>query len=60
MKQERIIDSAQRAELLRLGGELDHRVGDLLQVVKPDTYRHHGRDLWLTEVFGNVLHDVIA
>jgi hypothetical protein len=59
VKQERIIDSAQRAELLRPGGELDLRVGDLLQVVKPDTYRHHGRDLWQTDVFGNKLHDVI-
>lgn len=40
VKSERIILSPEeRAELLRLGGELDHQVGDLLHVVKPETYR---------------------
>jgi hypothetical protein len=37
VKAERIIlTPTERAELLRLGGELDHQVGELLQVVKPD------------------------
>ena len=40
LKAERIILSpGERAELLRLGGELDHRVAELLHVVKPETYR---------------------
>ena len=40
VKSERILLSPEeRAELLRLGGEMDHQVGELLHVVKPDTYR---------------------
>ena len=40
VKSERIIlNPTERAELLRLGGELDHCVGDLLHVVKPEAYR---------------------
>jgi len=40
VKSERILLSPEeRAELLRLGSEMDHQVGELLHVVKPDTYR---------------------
>ena len=40
VKTERIILSPEeRAELLRLGGKLDHQVGDLLHVMKQETYR---------------------
>jgi putative transposase len=39
VKAERILlNPTERAELLRLGGELDLQVGDLLHVVKPEAY----------------------
>ena len=45
VKSERILLSPEeRAELLRLGGEMDHQVGELLHVVKPDTYRRWRRE----------------
>lgn len=45
VKAERIILSpTERAELLRLGSELEHQVGELLHVVKPDTYRRWRQD----------------